>query len=158
MAGGAWRKGCLIQRDPLAWRTLRQAMCFPKCSFIPKTHAVLRHPQGTTPNQAPPRLSALGHQGLCRGGCIDSNSPCLSITYISWGLTPLMALCSRTFFFLSLSPPSLIPLPHPLILTISSQLSLTGFDHAPGLRVREFGCAPGLHVTGADRASCLHLL
>lgn len=154
MAGGAWRKGCLIQRDPLAWRTLRQAMCFPKCSFIPKTHAVLRHPQGTTPNQAPPRLSALGHQGLCRGGCIDSNSPCLSIhgaSLLSWPC--VLEPSSVTVPSISHSSPTSSNSYH-----FFTALSLTGFDHAPGLRVIEFGCAPGLHVTGADRASCLHLL
>lgn len=115
--GGGWvslRRGCLIQRDPLVWRVLRPATSSPNCSFIPQTHEVLRHPwgcschavlrdpRGTTPSQAPPRLPALGHQAYAEAAAFTpTDSPCLPIT--SLGLTPLMALCSRTFSQ-SLSP------------------------------------------------------
>lgn len=95
-----------------------------RCSL----HVVLRHRQGTTPNQAPPRLSALGHQVYAETA---ASIPTLSVflhgaSLLSWPcvLEPSLSHCLLG----SICSPHLSFLPHILfchLFAIPSQLRLS---------------------------------
>lgn len=106
-------------------------------------------------NQAPPRLSALGHQVYAETAAFTPTLPVFLLLHgaslLSWlcVLEPSLSHCLLGSIHIHPPPPSLIPLPYSLLPSFCHLFTTTP--------LMGFLTVPCLHITGAGRAPCLHV-